>query len=1137
MMLLAATQSFSDSSRHSQNGEAREQTTTYPKTKSEDAGPTPRGANIEPVTTAPAKTTVREALTLAAPATTETLPVADGEAASPASSKPPTVDDPSEMPPYPRFDPNVDLSKAIEEQQQFMTWRWEHTANQTEVILQFRPGLEESPRTLISAAKAAEIGISVGVKLVPNRLADCPDCQIHTFSPEMTQKAVEEELCPKLMVHPDVLNCSPNGAVYTFSIPQDPHYPEQWGFQNGPGAANIEKAWSSTTGAGTTVVAVIDSGIVPHEDIDAGRLLPGYDFVSDVAQANDGNGRDADPLDQGDWLTLAETLSGGPASLRGCQVKAISGWHGTHIAGIIGAIANNGKGIAGVDWATKLLPIRATGKCGGAPGDTASAILWAAGGSVVGVPTNANPARIINMSLTGKGTCPFNVQAAIDEATKLGATVIAAAGNQSIGGSFWPASCKSVLTVVATDEVGKRASFSNFGAGTIVSAPGTNILSTVNPGATTPVAGSAYAYASGTSQATAIVSGVAALMLANNPNLTPFEIQQMIRESAKPFARGSQLFIGDCGLGSCGTGIVDAQRALALSKMGKAVMTIDEAPHAAGTLLTTMPDASIAGWGSSTFGQLGTASVLIDNPTAIPGLSNVDRVFAVSATSWAVLKTGETYAWGRGSFCSHVFADLFADNECQSTPPNRFSFMGNNPNAPNSISPVRVPELDGVKQILGLQNSYDNWAVPSLVALSSSGQVLTWGIDIDGTLGQGTLSHQYAVVPHPTPVAGLPSIKKIAVDGSTLTLALDASGQVWGWGWGDAPVGPGCSFFGNGAIGPAQIPVRIPLLTGVADISVSALSATVLKQDGSVWVYGCTDSGTLTNVQVPLDRGVAVFSSPYIDPALGHGGYAIRSDGSVWRWPFSNPAATTQVVATGALRFIDESPVVYAGHVQMADGHLLALNKLVESSTATAFAADSIGTGSGRLNVASIDSINQVGHTASAADMSVEIASSSVSVLDGQGIDYTITVANFGITVAQNALLTMAVPSNLTVSAIPTGCSLTSFTLACLLGNFASNQNFSITLHTKANSVGTATLAAYVSSDSYDYAQSDDTSAIDVNVEPFQEADVPTLPEWAMVILGLLLLARSTFPHGRLFSMTTWRHFARLRHQPAALTG
>ena len=341
--------------------------------------------------------------------------------------------------------------------------------------------------------------------------------------------------------------------------PNDTSYANQWHYTYSAGTSeglNLPAAWNITTGISSTVVAVIDTGILNHNDL-AGRTVPGYDFIADTATANDGNGRDNDPADPGDWITANEC--GFPHSAQN------SSWHGTHVAGTIGAASNNNLGVAGVNWNAKILPIRTLGKCGGFTSDIVDGMRWAAGLAVTGVPANANPAKVLNLSLGGPGACSITEQNAINEIVAAGSTVVVAAGNDNTDASgFSPSSCNGVITVAANDRGGDRASYSNYGSVVEVTAPGgetstiTNgVLSTLDSGTTTPNNDHSYAYYQGTSMATPHVSGVVSLLLAQYPTLTPGEVSLQLLFTARPFPSGSS-----CNTSICGAGIVDAFNAL-----------------------------------------------------------------------------------------------------------------------------------------------------------------------------------------------------------------------------------------------------------------------------------------------------------------------------------------------------------------------------------------------------------------------------------------------------------------------------------------------------------------------------------------------------------------------------------------------
>ena len=357
---------------------------------------------------------------------------------------------------------------------------------------------------------------------------------------------------------PGVASIEPDQIVQSVaSPPNDPYWttpaPGQWDLSEGttPTTYGIDLlgAWDTALGAGV-VVAVIDTGITTHPDL-AGQTVAGYDFIGDTLVANDGNGRDADPSDPGDWITTAENLSG---YFAGCPVSD-SSWHGTHVSGTIAALTNNAIGIAGIAPSAKIQPVRVLGKCGGYVSDIADAIVWASGGTVSGVPANATPARVINMSLGGPASCDSSMQAAIDGAVSRGTVVAVAAGNSNADASgFNPASCAGVITVAATDRAGARASFSNYGSVVEIAAPGVSLWSTLNAGTTVPTTPT-YAQYSGTSMATPHIAGVAALMLAANSALTPAQVTELMQVTAHPLAAGG------CPPG-CGSGIVDAAQAV-----------------------------------------------------------------------------------------------------------------------------------------------------------------------------------------------------------------------------------------------------------------------------------------------------------------------------------------------------------------------------------------------------------------------------------------------------------------------------------------------------------------------------------------------------------------------------------------------
>ena len=184
----------------------------------------------------------------------------------------------------------------------------------------------------------------------------------------------------------DVEYAEPDRILRHTAIPDDPQYPYQWHYFDTWGI-NAPGAWDITTGSSNVVVAVINTGITNHADL-IGRTLPGYDFIKDTLVANDGNGRDSDPSDPGDWITASDASG----YFIGCDVSD-SSWHGTHVAGTIGAATNSlGIGVARASTGCPKSCVRVLGKCGGYDSDIIDGMRWAAGLSV-GVPANPNPAR------------------------------------------------------------------------------------------------------------------------------------------------------------------------------------------------------------------------------------------------------------------------------------------------------------------------------------------------------------------------------------------------------------------------------------------------------------------------------------------------------------------------------------------------------------------------------------------------------------------------------------------------------------------------------------------------------------------------------------------------------------------------
>jgi serine protease len=404
-------------------------------------------------------------------------------------------------------------------------------------------------RTVLHRA-ATDAALRMGLRMRLLRVGAL-DTQVMKVERRLSTAEAAQLAREVMAADPTIEYAEPDRIMKPLATPNDTQYGQQWNYFEATGGLNLPAAWDKSTGQGV-VVAVIDTGYRPHADL-AANIVAGYDFIDDATTANDGGGRDSSALDPGDGSNAGECGQGQPAEN--------SSWHGTHVAGTIAAVTNNGSGVAGVAFGAKVQPVRALGKCGGFTSDIAAGIVWASGGSVPGIPANPTPARVINMSLGGSGACDTTTRDAINSARSRGTVVVVAAGNSNANAAnFSPASCAGVIAVAATGRNGGRASYTNFGAVVDVAAPGgdtrtgeaNGILSTLNNGTRAPGA-DAYAYYQGTSMASPHVAGVVALMLSKNAALTPDEVESRLKGSARPFPAACS---------QCGAGIVDANAAV-----------------------------------------------------------------------------------------------------------------------------------------------------------------------------------------------------------------------------------------------------------------------------------------------------------------------------------------------------------------------------------------------------------------------------------------------------------------------------------------------------------------------------------------------------------------------------------------------
>jgi serine protease len=361
----------------------------------------------------------------------------------------------------------------------------------------------------------------------------------------------------------EIFASNPRGTTSSkdFITPTDTYFAYQWHL-TGQYGMGLPSAWNYSRGSSDKIVAVIDTGIKLHPDVES-RLTKnsdgsvyGYDFVSDLNSAADGDAEDSDPTDMGG------------------DANGQNSYHGTHVAGIIAA-SHNDDGIAGVSPGVRVLPIRALGREGGSVQDLIRAINWATGVSIDGIPKNRYPVSVINLSLGAKEAIPCSTDYAkpFEAAFAKGISVVVAAGNDSRNSLSFPANCPNVISVVATQSMGDKASYSNSGAGSVIAAPGGefSVGSAEAPQAqgailslwVDPSEQPQYRLSEGTSMAAPLVAGVVALMYSQRPRITPTQVLQILTKSARPFAPGSSCEV----TGECGAGILNAHLALARTSL------------------------------------------------------------------------------------------------------------------------------------------------------------------------------------------------------------------------------------------------------------------------------------------------------------------------------------------------------------------------------------------------------------------------------------------------------------------------------------------------------------------------------------------------------------------------------------------
>lgn len=455
------------------------------------------------------------------------------------------------------------------------------------------------------------------------------------------------------------------------SVPNDPLFPGaqisttpaagQW-YLRAPDSVNVsainaQTAWNTTAGTSSVVVAVLDTGIrFEHPDL-VGKTYPGYDFVTNVSVANDGNGRDADASDPGDWVTTAE-VNDAASTFYHCTDPDSSGqytgenssWHGTQVAGIVGAATNNSIGMASVGRNVMILPVRVLGKCVGYDSDIQAGMRWAAGISVPGIPDNTHPAQVVNLSLGGAGSCGSAYQGVVNELLARGVVVVASAGNEGKAVDA-PANCSGVIAVSGVRHAGTKVGYSSLGPEVAISAPAGNcvdttgacvkpLLTTVNSGTTTPVTNTysdGFNPSLGTSFSAPLVAGTVSLMLSVNPTLTASQVRSALQSSARAFPTTSSTTTNVCQAPSstlqdecicttstCGAGLLDAAGAVA---------------QAVSLRSTPMPTIPLSA--SSANATVGGTNVLLDGTGTQPSSGRTIATYA-----WSISGTGASFMEG-----------------------------------------------------------------------------------------------------------------------------------------------------------------------------------------------------------------------------------------------------------------------------------------------------------------------------------------------------------------------------------------------------------------------------------------------------------------------------------------------------------